>query len=131
MTANRFRFRCWDSTKKKMIKTLRADGFASQHTYLPDVVGYYDHRPFRVLMQSTGLCDKNGKEIFEGDVVRRDMDGEPYASKRYYDDEVMFYEGKFGRKKLLCAHAESRYWWQDVEIIGNIYENPELLEESK
>jgi hypothetical protein len=69
------------------------------------------------LMQYTGLKDKNGKEIFEGDVTTSEIGDEPMA--------VVFWEGCFCHK------------WPDgnghifnpknIEIIGNIYENPELL----
>lgn len=70
-----------------------------------------------VLMQYTGLKDKNGKEVYEGDIVR-------YSNKS--DREVVFEKGMFqSRQKngwgalVLIAN--------NCEVIGNIYENPELL----
>ena len=73
------------------------------------------------LMQSTGLKDKNGKEIFEGDVVSIDTDEfdllfVKYESCIYWlmDDEE-------------CVEHLSDYY-KYVSIVGNIYENPELLE---
>lgn len=81
------------------------------------------------LMQSTGLVDKNGKEIFEGDIL--DYKGRKalvrwhgsYASFIYrFVDELQKRNTEW--KPLYLAYMK-------CEIIGNIYENPELLEEKK
>jgi uncharacterized phage protein (TIGR01671 family) len=70
-----------------------------------------------VLMQYTGLKDKNGVEIYEGDIVRfLDIDGVDSVT------EVEFREGGF------YPFAPDFIHWCNVEVIGNIYENPELLE---
>ena len=76
------------------------------------------------LMQYTGLKDKNGKEVWEGDIVRktiRDRDGKLHK----------FIEAiKWSKQRLAwysdIAPLSTLY---DYEVIGNIYENPELLEE--
>lgn len=82
------------------------------------------------LMQSTGLFDKNGKEIFEGDVVNAyDTDrneGRIYKTTNLIGI-VTYRENAFCLKQGnvltdLWVHSE------EVEVIGNIYENPELLE---
>ena len=80
-----------------------------------------------VLMQSTGLFDKNGKEIFEGDIV--DYKGRKAIIKWHGSYASFIYrfidkpkERKAGWSPLYLAYLH-------VEIIGNIYENPELLEE--
>lgn len=82
-----------------------------------------------VLMQSTGLVDKNGKEIFEGDIL--DYKGRKalvrwhgsYASFIYrFVDELQKRNTEW--KPLYLAYMK-------CEIIGNIYENPELLEDKK
>ena len=120
--ANRFRFRAWNSATNKMSKALRADGFASQSTYLADVLGYYDHQPYRVLMQSTGLLDCKGVEIFEDDLLVNQHDTSGISQMIWSDD------GYWGLGDLdsypLAKYALGYFW----EVIGNVYENPELLE---
>ncbi|MFQ9629999.1 MAG: YopX family protein [Enterococcus avium] len=92
-----------------------------------------------ILMQSTGLKDKNGVEIFEGDIVhvldseqinQRDENGafiDAFFEEIDEIDSVVFVDGCFKLKRTgfdvcICRSVE------DFTIIGNIYENPELLE---
>ena len=76
------------------------------------------------LMQSTGLKDKNGKEIFEGDIVKMAKDF--YSEPAYY--EVIRHRG--GAYRLESNQHGCELWLRhtNCEVIGNIYENPELLE---
>lgn len=75
------------------------------------------------LMQSTGFRDKNGKEIFEGDVLGT-KDGLLDGVVEYRTDLGMWTNSlfRYNNFERLCNVADSTY------IIGNIYENPELLE---
>lgn len=86
------------------------------------------------LMQSTGLKDKNGKEIFEGDIVKRHRS--PFFKAKWeYQIETVIREGanlllgrEFG-KNFGTIPFDSPFAKSDLlEIIGNVYENPELLE---
>nr|DAD99728.1 MAG TPA: YopX protein [Siphoviridae sp. ctR6G4] len=77
------------------------------------------------LMQSTGLFDRNGKEVFIGDIVKctRGCSHEVYLEKEYGGTFIGGMPAIY-LKGLLSGYA----WTEDDEIIGNIYENPELLE---
>ena len=83
------------------------------------------------LGQTTGLKDKNGKEIFEGDVVRQ-VRTQPTTENEIIIGVVTMLEGAW----LIMNDGEqlASYLWSETdinEIIGNIYENSELLEEKK
>lgn len=90
-----------------------------------------------IVMQFTGLLDKRGKEIYEGDIVRYKDDWgieemEDWESAKYITDEIFFDENRaqFYPKGLF----NNGYWpipQQELEVIGNIYENPELLTEGE
>src|SRR3990167_1244900 len=72
------------------------------------------------LMQFTGLLDKDGKEIYEGDIVNVDEAGKCRVD--YLDHSMKFYfQTLEGYDKQFTATSDK------VEIIGNIYENSELL----
>jgi len=76
------------------------------------------------LMQSTGLKDKNGKEIFEGDIIK--MAKDVYSEPTYY--EVVRHRG--GAYRLESKQHGCELWLRhtDCEVVGNIYENKELLD---
>lgn len=81
-----------------------------------------------ILMQSTGLKDKNGKEVFVGDIIKctRGCLHEVYIEKEYGGT----YFG--GMPAVYLKDLREGYaWTEHEEIIGNIYENPELLEDKE
>ena len=88
-----------------------------------DVAGEWIVNNDLVLMQPTGLTDKNGKEIFEGDILDSE-DGFLAGVVELRRDSGMFVSTliKYNNFERLCSIANSR------EIIGNIYSNPELAE---
>jgi uncharacterized phage protein (TIGR01671 family) len=94
-----------------------------------------------ILMQYTGLKDKNGVEIYEGDVIKTTLGGSVLAVKigECFPEPVKKYCLHYGIKKhtVYCLHAydkQGEYLFEDnraFEVIGNIYDNPELAEVSK
>lgn len=102
------KFRAWDRVLERMLipKFIgNGNNFCSDD--LMAVTGVIE------LLQYTGLKDKNGKEIYEGDIIGSNMNGQRQCHEvRWVDESAKW----------------SMYWYDDPEIIGNIYENPELLE---
>ena len=122
------KFRAWLKKEQKMDNYIDHISWLEDELYcIGDGITYMVSAEDLVLMQSTGLVDKNGKEIFEGDVL--DYKGRKalvrwhgsYASFIYrFVDELQKRNTEW--KPLYLAYMK-------CEIIGNIYENPELLED--
>jgi uncharacterized phage protein (TIGR01671 family) len=84
------------------------------------------------LMQYTGLKDKNGVEIYEGDICRAAVYKDPIALRKsmMINSLVVFHDGAFildGHKRLPDGFR-TLPTFDDCEVIGNIHDNPELLE---
>lgn len=73
----------------------------------------------KTIGQYTGLTDKNGKMIFEGDIVEYP---EGIAEITWEETEALF-----GIKQDNDVCDFNSYWGQNLEVIGNVYDNPELL----
>ena len=123
------KFRAWDTTNKEMFKDAFAITESGQVvvveqefvTSIPDYV-FVDHL---IVMQSTGLHDKNGKEVFVGDIIKctRGCPHEVYLEKEYGGTYIG------GMPTIYLKGIREGYAWTGAEeILGNIYENPELLE---
>lgn len=120
------RFRAWDKLDKEIYEVEDISWFNGEFDFIGDGITFKRDADDVELMQSTGLKDKNGKEIFEGDIV--DYKGRKavvkwhgsYASFIYrFVDELQ--ERKSEWKPLYLAYYR-------FEVIGNIYENNELLD---
>ena len=118
------RFRAWDKEFKEMVQVdaLVFDEQIIKATYKNGNVVKEDLKNY-VLMQSTGLKDKNGKEIFEGDIIDS-ADGFLTGVIEFRVGLGMFISNlvEYNNFERLCNVASSR------KIIGNIWEHPELLE---
>ena len=137
------KFRAWNN----LLKVMRHDSLQVLEV-MADVMLQKDIDAGRYIpMQYTGLKDKNGKEIYEGDIVLI----EDEQKERILDDgsgpvepcnhlaPVLFQDGSFGVNIMHPALGlATRGFWSfrdinselgltEFEVIGNIYENPELL----
>lgn len=125
MENSRFKFRAWNTETNKMIINLKEMGvFALQSIYSIDEFLVIPTNAKYPLMQYTGLKDKNGIEIYECDVVK-DLrspfkDIRSYSKVFYQEDRGRFV---FGGWEIPAGLSHT------FEVIGNIYENPELLKE--
>ena len=114
------KFRCFDNEQKKIFGVY---GFDEYHVYENSLDDYSKSvHPINVceLMQYTGLKDDLGKEIYEGDVVTYDTD---------IGQEIVYKDCAFTFKNTEMPLG--RFRQQAMIVIGNIYENPELLEATK
>lgn len=128
------RFRAWDKENKIMysvdeIRLNNSDGnahiFIKGRGWLSAGKG--------ILMQFTDLLDKNGKEIWEGDIVTyiiyEDKEDNPNFQPYQFKGVVKFEDGEFHPRPYRYECED--YWYsfevKDFEVIGNIYSNPELL----
>ena len=138
------KFRAWDTRNNGFVTSpilVRNDGLV-----FSEYIGGGTVQKHLVLMQYTGLKDKNGKEIYEGDVVRICVEDDWNHSEdklgEYYDYEPKVIEVRFDTRfggygfdgEELFGMEYTYPLLHDefiVEIIGNIYENPELLHNDK
>nr|DAY23425.1 MAG TPA: YopX protein [Caudoviricetes sp.] len=120
------RFRAWLKKRQEMDNEIDHISWLEDELYcIGDGITYMVSAEDLVLMQSTGLVDKNGKIIFEGDIVK--MAKDVYSEPTYY--EVVRHYG--GAYRLESKQHGCELWLRhtDCKIVGNIYENRELLEE--
>ena len=121
------KYRIWHKARKQMftvstidfrqekISYIDGSGFAGAFISLDDVI----------LMQSTGLTDTNGVEIFDGDILKLNKEN----SEATNANQIM--SVGFSQDIAGFATCDHRYLWlyaKPSEIIGNIHQNPELLE---
>lgn len=110
------KFRVWDKLNKEM-NNIESINFQERRVY-KDIVSYRKFNDIE-LMQYTGLKDKNGKEIYEGDIL--------FESFREEYLKVVFENGSF-RAEADGYSSDLEGYDYSCEVIGNIYENPELIE---
>lgn len=129
------KFRAWNKTNKEMFEWKELD-FTKERgedeITIFEPTGQFAHPIFFYdAMQSTGLKDKNGVEIYEGDILKILVMS---VSDKYVYGEVVYEYGVSGLKNVLngWGYEQGLIPLLEVghvyEVVGNIYENPELLE---
>lgn len=150
------RYKAWDKIHKIMyeVDDIMSIDFGkseiSVKTLFFDQTNRYNFDAI-VLMQSTGLSDKNGKEIFEGDILKFNDTWSDYCYEGYVDGEItgvnyveigtestafIFSKTKYPDSSLFYYANEERLTFQEIitdddfefEVVGNIYTDPKLLE---
>lgn len=134
---DRFRYRAWDKRYKYYCYDVQDvyDSAPSGSSWCSGAFSSFLNDEYYDLEQCTGLKDKNGKLIFEGDILSTSNTNHKYD---VWEKEDFGYAAVVWNKEKACFRgsnwtwerigAESIYCLNFVEVVGNIHENPELLE---
>jgi uncharacterized phage protein (TIGR01671 family) len=120
------KFRAWLKKKQEMDNEIDHISWLEDELYcIGDGITYMVSAEDLELMQSTDMVDRDGKIIFEGDIVK--MAKDVYSEPTYY--EVVRHRG--GAYRLESKQHGCELWLRhtDCEIVGNVYENKELLDD--
>lgn len=124
---DRFKFRIWHEGKMHYNDfVITSTGYAAKidEEFLGKCVFNQENLEFNkqaVVMQCTGMRDKNGKLIYEGDIVKHSKSNQQY--------KVQWNDKGFWQLDDYAMARSSKFLEENYEIIGNIYENKELIDD--
>lgn len=122
------KFRAWLKNDKEMIDVDEIHWDGDRLDFIGDGLTFMRKADEIELMQSTGLIDRNGQDVFVGDIIKctRGCHHEVYLEKEYGGTYVG------GMPAIYLKGIREGYAWTgDEEIVGNIHENQDILEEKE
>ena len=134
------KFRVWDVENKEMLEVQELDFeptfYGGRIAIRPDQYNDYFYTEDMILMQYTGLKDKNGKEIYEGDIVKitnknsKVIPIKPLIAQIVWSEEYLVYILITTSVKDAFENLGD-YIDYDIEVIGNVWEDSDLLNDSE
>ena len=118
-------FRAWDKLKNEMYVVEQINFDCGEFESIGYGITNLRGADKIELMQSTGLCDKEGTEVFEGDILHHQIQTEYTFIVKYDKDKGRWYGDGLSRTYRIDITKEFLPYYK---VIGNIYENQELLE---
>lgn len=131
------KFRAWDRLRKEMnYKVMVGNCDTDNENWTCPIIWIENRKKwlhfddYECIMQSTGLKDKNSKEIFEGDVLEIQDEGEVLGNAKltWDNEQVVFMIEAISVDSIAPFHEILSDDSYSYRVVGNVYENPELLE---
>lgn len=127
------RFKAWDKKSKRFETYFHLDSYGIPAVF-SKLTFQFEPSSDLILCQYSGLKDKNNVEIFENDIVKLDIWNPLYNQFNTHNSQIIFDHGMFMVEKWGCSlqdALEREDTKNGVEVIGNIFQNKDLLEDAK
>ena len=129
------KFRAWDRTRNEMNYRVMVgncdtddENWTCPIIWIEEKKDWLHFDDYECIMQSTGLVEKEGTEVFEGDILHHQIQTEYTFIVKYDKDKGRWYGDGLSRTYRIDITKEFLPYYK---VIGNIYENPKLLEEKE
>lgn len=131
------KFRAWDSERKEMARVINLDTEDCDVRLIDENCGRWTtvYPYIATVMEYTTMKDNNNKEIYEGDIVEfldSSESTDSYERDEFWNVGKVFWNTeRLGFDVSNRCDVDAEDVWTDIRVIGNIFENPKLLEEYK